>query len=231
MRQLPLPVQLRPDADFATFVIGPNVETVAAVTAWAMGDGDDFLYLFGAAGSGKTHLLQAACRQAVQGDRSAIYLPLGHGQLVPSVLDDLELWGLVALDDIQAIAGDAAWEQSLLDLYNRLRESGQRLLASGYAPVLALPLTLSDLRSRLGWGPGYRLLPLPEDDCERLLRESAQLRGLELGTDTIDYIMHRCPREPGYLVGLLEEVDRESLRRKRRPTRWLVQQILGARTS
>ncbi len=229
MRQLPLPVQLRPEADFAAFVVGPNAEAVAAVTAWSLGSGDDFLYLFGITGSGKTHLLQAACRQAVQSDRSAIYLPLGHGELAPTVLDNLELWELVALDDIQASAGDATWEQGLFDLYNRLREFGRRLLVSADTPVPELPLTLPDLRSRLGWGPGYRLLPLPEDDCGRLLRETAKHRGLELGADAVDYIMRRCPREPGYLLGLLEEIDQESLRRKCRPTLWLVRQILGIR--
>jgi len=231
MYQIPLPVQLRPEADFAAFVAGPNAEAVAAVTAWAAGSGDNFLYLFGTTGSGKTHLLQAACRQVAQGDRSAIYVPLGHRELAPSVLDNLELWDLVALDDIQTIAGDATWEQGLFDLYNRLRESRRCLLVSAPTPVSELPLTLPDLRSRLGWGPGYRLLSLPEDDCEHLLKESARRRGLELGTDAVDYIMRRCPREPGYLMGLLEELDRESLRRKCRPTRWLIRQILGARKS
>jgi len=231
MHQIPLPVQLRPEADFAAFVAGPNAEAIAAVTAWATGNGDDFLYLFGIAGSGKTHLLQAACRQAAQGDRSTIYVPLGHGGLAPSVFDNLELWELVALDDIQAVAGDVAWEQGLFDLYNRLRESRRCLLVSAQAPVAELPLTLPDLRSRLGWGPGYRLLPLPEGDCEHLLKETAARRGLEIGTDAVDYIMRRCLREPGYLIGLLEEIDRESLRRKCRPTRWLIRQLLGARKS
>ena len=229
MHQIPLPVQLLPEADFSAFVAGPNAEALAAVTAWAAGNGDSFLYLFGTAGSGKTHLLQAACRQVAQGEHSAIYVPLKHGELAPSVFDNLEFWELVALDDIQAIAGDATWERGLFDLYNRLRESGRCLLVSAHTPVSELPLTLPDLRSRLGWGPGYQLLPLPEEDCEYLLKESAKCRGLELGTDAVDYIMRRCPREPGYLMGLLEEIDRESLRRKCRPTRWLIRELLGAR--
>ena len=229
MQQLPLPVQLKPEVDFAAYVAGPNAEAVAAVATWSEENGDDFLYLFGAAGSGKTHLLQAACRQATQCDRSAVYLPLKHRELIPSVLDNLELWDLVALDDVQAIAGDAPWEHGLFDLYNRLREAQRRLLVSADSPVSELPLMLADLRSRLGWGPGYRLLPLSEGDCERLLRESAERRGLTLGSDAIAYIMRRCPREPGYLMELLEEIDQESLSKQRRPSLWLVRQILEAR--
>jgi DnaA family protein len=227
MHQLALPVELRPEADFDGFLSGPNAESVAAVTAWSRGTGEDFLYLFGLPGNGRTHLLQAACRQADQMHTSAIFLPLGHADLTPSVLDNLELWELVALDDVQVVAGDTGWERGLLDLYNRLRDAGRRLLVSADAPAAELPLSLEDLRSRLGWGPGYRLRPLSEDDCERLLRESAKRRGLDLGSDAVGYIMKRCPRDPGSLLGLLEEIDRESLRTKRRPTLWLVRQILG----
>lgn len=229
MHQLHLSLQLQPEADFATFVAGPNGEAVATITDWANGIGSDFLYLFGIPGCGKTHLLQAACRQATQNDRSAVYLPLDHGELTPSVLDDLELWDLVALDDVQAIAGDATWEHGLFDLYNRLRESTRHLVVSANAPVAELPLTLADLRSRLGWGPGYRLLPLSDGDCERLFRESAQRRGLDLGNDVVSYIMRRCPRDASYLMALLEDIDQASLRAKRRPTLWLVKQVLAAR--
>jgi DnaA family protein len=229
MHQLNLPVQLQPEADFAAFVAGPNAEALAAVSAWAGGAGNDFLYLFGLAGCGKTHLLQAACRHAVQTDRSAIYLPLEHRELTASVLDNLELWELVALDDIQAIAGKETWERRLFDLYNRLRESRRRLLVSADVPLPELPLTLADLHSRLGWGPGYRLVPLPEKDCAQLLEESARRRGIELAAETVEYILRRCPREPDYLMRLLEEIDQESLRMQRRPTLWLVRQLLSAR--
>jgi DnaA family protein len=231
MYQLGLPVQLRPEWDFSAYVAGPNAEAVAAVSAWATGAGDAFLYLFGIAGSGKTHLLQAACREAVRGNFSAIYLPLKHPDLATSVLDDLELQDLIALDDVQAIAGQPCWEHALFDLYNRLREAGRRLLVSADAPASRLPFTLADLRSRLGWGPGYRLLTLSEGDCERLLRQSADHRGLALGAEVIRYIMRRCPREPAFLMELLEEIDRESLRMQRRPSLWLVRQIMETRES
>lgn len=228
MHQLTLPVQLPPEADFASFLTGPNAEAVTAVSAWAEGTGDEFLYLFGLSGTGKSHLLQAACRHAVRRNASAVYLPLGHEDLAPSVLDNLELWDLIALDDVHSITGDKAWESGLFDLYNRLREGGRRLLASADAPACELQFSLADLRSRLGWGPGYRLRPLPEDDCERLLLESAKRRGLELGDDSVRYIMRRSPRDAGSLMALLEKIDQESLRSKKRPTLWLVRQVLGA---
>jgi DnaA family protein len=227
MQQLPLAVKLSPEADFAEYVAGPNAEALAAVTAWARGAGEPFLLLFGPPGSGKSHLLQAACRAASARSAEVLYLPLGHPGLEPSALADLDRARNIALDDLQSVAGNTQWERSLFDLYNRLRETGRRLLVSADAPLASLPIGLPDLRSRLGWGPGYRLRPLEDEDCERLLLLSARRRGLRLGVDAIGYIMRRCPRDAGSLLGLLDRVDGESLRTKRRPTLAMVRRILG----
>jgi len=226
MQQLPLALKLRSDGGFADYLAGPNAEPVKAIAAWAAGEGERFLYLFGPSGSGKTHLLQAACRSAAERSEEVVYLPLAEFEMRPAVLEGLELAGFVALDDLHAVAADADWERSLFGLYNRLRETGGRLLVGARPPLAELPIVLPDLRSRLGWGPGYRLRPLSDEDSERLLLHSAKRRGLELGTDVVGYIMRRSPRDAGSLLGLLDSIDQESLRKKCRPTLWLVRQIL-----
>jgi DnaA family protein len=228
MQQIPLPIELRPEADFAEYLPGPNAEALAAIMGWAAGTGESFLYLFGPSGAGKTHLLQAACRAASDRGVQAVYVPLAHPGLDTSVLDDLERAAMVALDDVRAIAGNALWERALFDLYNRLREAGRHLLVSADAPSTELPLDLPDLRSRLGWGPAYRLRPLDEGDCGHLLRHSAARRGLALSGDAVDYILRRCPRDPRHLLALLAELDRASLRHKRRPTLALVREVVNA---
>ncbi len=226
MQQLPLAVQLQHEVDFADFVAGPNAEAVAAIAAWAEGCGDAFLYLFAPTGSGKTHLLQAACGRAAARSGEVVYLPLSHPELDPSALDNLERIELIALDDLDAVAGNADWERALFGLYNRLREAERRLLVSASQPLAALPIRLPDLRSRLGSGPGYQLRPLREADCEQLLRQSAGKRGLDLSREAVAYIMRRCPRDADSLLALLDEVDRESLREKRRATLWLIRRLL-----
>ena len=89
------------------------------------------LYCWGSVGSGKTHLLQACCRHADELARTAAYLPLQDSlELPPELLQGWEHYQLVCVDDIDAVAGHAAWEEALFHCFNRIREAGGRLLVS-----------------------------------------------------------------------------------------------------
>lgn len=225
-QQLHLALEAVREPSLTEYLSGRNAEAVAAVSALAVGEGEPFLFLFGASGTGKTHLLQAACLAAAQQGQQAHFVPLGTPELEPILLDDLERLDLVAVDDVQAIAGDAAWEDALFDLFNRMRERGRRLLAAASAAPDALPLELPDLRSRLQWGPRYCLHPLTEADCEQLLVESAQRRGMQLNRDQVRYIMNYHARDPASLLDLVERLDGLSLREQRQPTIPLIRQAL-----
>lgn len=226
-QQLHLPIELAREPTLDEYLPGPNAEAVAAVTAMAGGQGEPFLFLFGAAGTGKTHLLQAACLAAVRQGRQSTFIPLGGAGLEPCLLDDLERLDLVAVDDVQSIAGHPAWESALFDLFNRLREHGRRLIVAADAPPDALAIALPDLRSRLQWGPRYCLAPLGDLDCEHLLTESAQHRGIRLTHELVRYIMHNYARDPSSLLALVARVDSLCLREQRQPSIQLVRRAMS----
>uniref|UniRef100_UPI00356A356C DnaA ATPase domain-containing protein n=1 Tax=Halopseudomonas sp. TaxID=2901191 RepID=UPI00356A356C len=74
--QLPLSVKLSDEATFGNFFAGPNEQAVKAVEALAdlhASPADFSLYLWGAPGSGRSHLLQAACHQMVEAGGLAMY--------------------------------------------------------------------------------------------------------------------------------------------------------------
>ncbi|MGE5154262.1 MAG: DnaA regulatory inactivator Hda [Bdellovibrio bacteriovorus] len=225
-RQLSLPIERVREPTLEEYLPGPNGEAVAAVTASAAGRGEPFLFLFGHPGTGKTHLLQAACRAAGEAGRQALYVPLGGAGLAPELLEDLERLDLVAVDDLDRIRGDLAWEHALFDLFNRLRERGRSLLTAAASAPDELAFDLPDLVSRLQWGPRYRLLGLSELDCERLLAETARRRGLTLAPEVVRYVMTFHPRDPGSLVELVARLDSTSLREQRRPTIPMVRQVM-----
>ncbi len=102
MGQLPLELTLADHASFGTFVAGSNEAAVEHVRNLAQG-GADTVWLWGAEGSGKSHLLQAACRAAAEAGRRAMYVPLPA--ISPAILADLEHVDLLAVDDVHAVAG------------------------------------------------------------------------------------------------------------------------------
>jgi len=226
-RQLPLDIRLPREPKLEGFIPGPNGEALAAVRACTEGAQEPYLYLWGGSGSGKTHLLLGACRAVQKGGGDSQYLDLGlHPGLDPAMLEGLERLDLLALDNLQAVAGNRLWEQPLFDLFNRLRENGVRLLAAGASPPAQLPLQLEDLRSRLGWGPTYRLRYLDDSARMELLQCSAAARGMQLNKAAASYILNRCPRDSHSLEHLLDRLDHRSLAEQKRPTIALIRSVL-----
>jgi DnaA family protein len=225
--QYPLNIGLEIGTGFDNFVPGPNAQAVSETRLVSAGEGEPFLYLWGSSGTGKSHLLQAACREADELDRRAAYLPLSMlADLEPAVLDGLEQMDLVCLDDIHRAAGDPLWEEALFHLFNRLRDQGVPLLVSADQGPASLPLQLPDLGSRLASGVAYRLDELDDQARAQALMEDARQRGMKLSAETAAYILKHWPRDMGSLRELMEELDRATLAAQRKPTIPFVRELM-----
>ena len=232
-RQAPqLALDLRWDQafDFEGYLSADGGAAAAAARAAAAGEGPPVL-LYGPPGSGKSHLLQAACSEAHGQGRTAVYLRLAEARrtMAPEVLEGLEGLGLVALDQWEAMAGDAAWEEALLHCFNRCRDQGAALLMAARRRPADLGLGLADLESRLQWGLVLRLPVLDDDGRRRALALRARRRGLDLPAETLDYLLTRESRDPHDLFALLERLDRASLAAGRRLTVPFVREVLAGR--
>jgi DnaA family protein len=217
---------LAPSRTLEQFLPGANGVAAGLVAQQAEGRGEPQLYLWGAKGSGKTHLLQAACQRAGEHGLTAAYIALLDAPH-PGVLEGLERLGLVALDDVQAVVGQAVWEEALFDLINRLREHAVPLLLAADQPPSALPVALPDLASRLGWGPILRLEGLDDAAKLELLRRRAGERGLILPDEVGRYLLEHLPRDLSSLLEGLERLDRASMERQRKPSLALAREVLG----
>lgn len=223
--QLPLALRLREGFDLDS--LHGAEQLVAAVQALVSGDLNQ-LYVHGDTGSGRTHLLSAAVREAERRGLTACLLPGEElGQLPPEVLEDFEHFSLIAIDNIDQLAGQRDWEEALFHLYNRCRDTDAVcLFAAGSAPAAA-GFSLADLASRLAAGPVYRLPVLTEADLVVLLCQRAARRGLALNEDVAGYIVLRGERTPAALLGLLDTLDEHALVRQRRLTIPFVKEVLG----
>lgn len=232
MKQLPLSLTLRDDATFANYYPGSNHAAVDAVRSLvgaieATPTADSMLYLFGQAGVGRSHLLQAACHAAAASHLTSTYIPLGDAAFFsPAILDDLEQLDLVCIDDVDAVAGNRAWEEALFHLYNRLREQQTRFIIVGNERPQLLPLQLPDLVSRLSWGLVYQMHRLSDEEKVAALITRAQARGLVLTEVVGQYLLRHGPRDMSALFASLDKLDKASLAAQRKLTVPFVKQVL-----
>ena len=214
--QLPLAVQLAPEVSLADFIAGDNGQLLDALSRLAAGKDNGNLYLSGPEASGKSHLLMGLCALAqTQGLRCA-YLPLKDILgLSPELLRDMESLDLLALDDVQRLAGRDDWEEALFILFNQRQAASRPTVFSADRGPASLPLALPDLRSRLGWGTSYRVRPLDDEGRRELLRRQAEKRGLGMDEQAIRWLVSHHSRDPRQLLRLVDELDRAALAAKK----------------
>jgi len=224
--QLPLRLRFPPEQRFDTFVGTDHAGALMA--ALAAGSGPSAVYVSGPVGSGKTHLLLAACAHAQALGRDALYLPLAAatGNL-PRALDGLHQADLVALDGLDAVIGQRADELALFDLHNRLLDAGKAVCYSATAAPAAWPALLPDLRSRLNHCTRLTLTVLDDAGRADVLRRRAARRGLHLEPAVIDWLLRRHTRNLGELTALLERLDHAALAEQRRITIPFLRRCLG----
>jgi DnaA-homolog protein len=221
MQQLPLPIGSEPSQSFDSFVLSTaqaNDQAIAHLRQWNQQATPAFLW--GPAGSGKTHLLHATAAGVRQrGGRVSWF---HAAEPVPWQFD--ESAQLIVLDDCDRF--DAAQQQAAFALFVQASTVGVPVLGAARLPPVDLPLR-DDLRTRLAWGHVFALVPLGEAEVRAALRREADRRGLFLSDEVMDYLLTRFARDLKHLMGLLDRLDHFSLVHKRGLTVPLLKQMLA----
>lgn len=231
-QQLSLGVSLNDDATFENFYAPsstPNAQVLSALRQQIAAANEPFIFLWGAAGCGLTHLLQGACHYAETLQKSFQYLPLRDlaGYAPSELLLGLEDLDLVVLDALDEVLNRPDWELALFSLFNRLRDAGKLLLIAAPQGPHELPVQLPDLKSRLQWGATFHVRSLDDDQKQAALQFRARARGLELNDEVAAYIIQRLPRDMNELFLQLNRLDHASLAEQRKLTIPFVKKILG----
>lgn len=147
-------------------------------------------------------------------------------QLSPAMLEGLEQQQLVALDDVDSIAGAAVWEEALFHFYNRIQETGTRLVVTSSCPPTQLPIKLADLKSRLSTALVFHLHPLSDSEKVSVLQLHAKERGMVLSDEIGRYLLQSHSRDLSVLFKLLNRLDNASLVDQRKLTLSFVRSVL-----
>jgi DnaA family protein len=221
MKQIALDIGLVRGPTLASFCSGPNEAAHKHLQLWAGSPTRSPVptYLWGASGSGKTHLLKAVSESLREQGATVGWLDATMHE--PPEFN--ESWAVVLLDDVHLYT---AVQQHLAFNWFVNAQSLQRgVLAAGALPPADLKLR-EDLRTRLGWGHVFQLQVLSEPERRAVLRQSADARGVFLGDDVMDFMLTRFTRDLGSLMQLLEQLDGYALQTKRAITIPLIKSML-----
>ncbi|MEQ1668794.1 MAG: DnaA regulatory inactivator Hda [Sulfuriferula sp.] len=219
MQQLILDIINPPAPQFDNFVTASNAELISALNTLILRpDNYTQLYLWGAAGSGKTHLLLASVNLAQSHGMAAAYIDAA--QFAETDTTNL---AFIALDNVEQL--DANSQIKLFNLINQVREGQGRLVSAGNVAPMQLPLRV-DVTTRLGWDLIYQTHPLSDADKLYALIKHAEARGFSLQAQVAEYLIHHWRRDLPALMAALDSLDRYSLQTQRAITVPLLKAIL-----
>ena len=218
MKQIPLPIGPLPEPGFDNFLPGPNAPALEHLRTLALPAAP--VYLWGPAGSGKTHLLRAlAARCQAQGQRVGWF----------DAADDLPWtlapeWAAVVIDRCDQLNAQA--QHAAFTLFVDATTHGVQVAAAGRLPPVDLPLR-DDLRTRLAWGHVFAMQPPPDAETRAALRREGDRRGILLSDELMDHLLTHFPRDLGHLMRLFDRLDSFALAKGRRLTVPLLRQMLA----
>ena len=218
--QIPFDFFLSEAPRFDNFVVGDNREAVAQLLDLAAGcseSGARAVVLWGARSVGKSHLLAALAANS-----ASACLLLNAASKFPA--DPFVGARILCVDDADQLnAGQQAW---LFTAFNHMAQSGGVTIATGQTPPGRWRLR-DDIRTRMGSGLTFELLPIPQDDLPAALSAYAVGRGFDVSNEVLTFLLTHHKRDIASLCQTLAGLDRLSLALKRRVTVHLLRTYLN----
>ncbi len=225
-QQLPLPIVAPEACSFDNYAKGSNGLVVELLASLDQSADVRQVFLCGPPQSGKSHLLVALHGHYLAVGKKSFYVSLNdvmqsdgtpsesqamQPSFDPALLESLDHYDLIAIDDVDQVAGQDDWETSLFNLINFVREGEGKIIFSASAAPSMERWKLADLLSRFTWGPVLKLVPLNEIEIRQAMLAAAQLRGMKLDTDAVDFLLKRYRRDASSLLSAIAILDAESL--------------------
>lgn len=231
--QLPLKIGLRDVACFETYIAETESQNIALhdFQQSLLNNQAEAYYLYGTSGVGKTHLLQAACRMAMKRSLQSVYLPLADTTLpfIADVLNGLEQTDVVCIDDFDLKVGETSWELALVNLIQKSKVLGNKVIFSGKTAFGDWQTATEDLAlAQISVIP-IHLTPLTkETNLVLALQRHSHKIGFDLPLEVGNFCVRQFSSNLQELLSVLKLIEQASLTDKRRVTLPFVKQMLSA---
>ncbi len=210
-----------PRNTFETFVVGNNNNfAYAAALAVAQAPGKSYnpLFLYGGVGLGKTHLLHAIGQHVAGSKKGAKVAYVSSEKFTNEYIDAIQNNKLVVfrkkyrqtdvllIDDIQFLAGKERIQEEFFHTFNALHESHKQIVLTCDRPASEIQNLEHRLVSRFEWGLVTDLQPPDVEMRLAILRKKAQLMGITLPEEILNFLANRIRSNVRRLEGALIRV-------------------------
>ena len=206
---------------FESFVVGgSNQLAYAASKSIAENPSGSFnpLFIYGGAGLGKTHLIQAIGHQTreLRPQLKVAYMSAEAfmTELIASIRfdkmasfrDRYRSVDALLLDDIQFIAGKERTQEEFFHTFNALYEAQKQIVFTSDRPPKEIPTLEERLRSRFEWGLTADIQPPDLETKVAILRKKAEDKGINLPQDVALFLAERVRSNVRELEGHLNKI-------------------------
>ncbi len=206
---------------FSTFVVGSsNQLAYAASLSIAENPSGSFnpLFIYGGAGLGKTHLIQAIGQQIRQKTPGLKVVYMSADSFVTELISSIRYDKMqsfrdryrsvdaLLLDDIQFLAGKERTQEEFFHTFNALYEAQKQIVFTSDAPPKDIPTLEERLRSRFEWGLIADIQPPDLETKVAILRKKAEEKKMDLPHEVALFIAERVRSNIRELEGHLNRV-------------------------
>jgi chromosomal replication initiator protein len=214
-------LNFNPKNTFDTFVVGNNNNfAYAAALAVAQAPGKSYnpLFLYGGVGLGKTHLLHAIGQHVVLHKKGARVAYVSSERFTNEYIDGIQNNQLVRfrkryrqtdvllIDDIQFLAGKERIQEEFFHTFNALHEGHKQIVLTCDRPASEIQNLEQRLMSRFEWGLVTDLQPPDVEMRLAILQKKAQIMGVQLPEEIMQFLANRIRNNIRRLEGALIRV-------------------------
>ena len=228
--QLIFPFQINQKASFENFFCSPdNAELITRLNDLVVNKNADELIINGAAGSGKSFLMQAICNELSSSGKQFAFIPMSKAiNMGVEIFQNLASLDAVCIDDLQLILSKGEWEIALFNLINECQQSGCSIILSlGGNQSLEEIAELPDLLSRIKRMEFMKLQAVQDEFLNQALDFVSQQLDINLEKTELEFLLKHQTREFSFLVDNLITLDKQAASLKRKITIPLIKETLN----
>ncbi len=228
--QLIFPFQINQKASFENFFCSPdNAELITRLNDLVVNKNADELIINGAAGSGKSFLMQAICNELSSSGKQFAFIPMSKAiNMGVEIFQNLASLDAVCIDDLELILSKGEWEIALFNLINECQQSGcSMILSLGGNQSLEEIAQLPDLLSRIKRMEFMKLQAVQDEFLNQALDFVSQQLDINLEKTELEFLLKHQTREFSFLVDNLIALDKQAASLKRKITIPLIKETLN----